>query len=230
MTPDLAMLPLWYAAFLLSITCHEAAHAWAAYRGGDPTAYLGGQVTLNPIPHIQREFFGTIVIPLITYLQLGWMMGWASAPYDPVWEDRHPRRAAAMAAAGPAANLILAAIALICLKVGLGNGTWGPPVKLGFDQLVAPISEDAGALDGLGRFLSVLFSLNLLLFVFNLVPLPPLDGSSVAAGLFEPARRFRDRLRSHTFGSMAGLLIAWYTFPYVFYPIFNRVIGILYDL
>jgi hypothetical protein len=112
----IALLPLWYAAFLLSLTCHEAAHAWAARRGGDDTAYLAGQVTLNPVPHVIREPFGTVLVPLLTYFTNGWMMGWASAPYDPRWEARHPRRAAAMSAAGPAANLLLALLAFAVLK------------------------------------------------------------------------------------------------------------------
>ena len=127
---DLVLIPLWYAVFLLSLTCHEAAHAFMAYRGGDPTAYAGGQVTLNPLPHIQREPFGTIVIPLITFVSMGWMMGWASAPYDPLWEDRHPRRAAAMAAAGPAANAILALMALLALKARGRDQLNSPPSVL----------------------------------------------------------------------------------------------------
>ena len=95
MTPEqldqFTLLPLWYVVFLLSVTCHEGAHAWAAYRGGDPTAYLGGQVSLNPIPHVRREVVGTVLIPLMSYMYAGWMMGWASAPYDPNWQDRYPR-------------------------------------------------------------------------------------------------------------------------------------------
>jgi hypothetical protein len=62
----LAEAPLWYVAFLLSVTCHEAAHAWAALRLGDDTASRGGQVTLNPMPHIQREPLGMVVVPLVS--------------------------------------------------------------------------------------------------------------------------------------------------------------------
>ena len=117
----LPILGLWYAVFLLSLTCHEAAHAFVAWRGGDPTAYEAGQVSLSPWPHIRREPWGTVLIPLITFLMYAgsgsaWMMGWASAPYDPSWERRHPRRAALMAAAGPAANLVLASAAFVALR------------------------------------------------------------------------------------------------------------------
>lgn len=73
----------WFVVFLFSTTLHEAGHAFAAYRLGDSTAYEGGQVTLNPWPHIRREPVGMILVPLITFATRGWMIGWASAPYDP---------------------------------------------------------------------------------------------------------------------------------------------------
>src|SRR5690242_15690614 len=104
MTPDtLAIGLLWYVVFLLSTTCHEAAHALAAKRGGDLTAFHGGQVTLDPWPHVRREPFGMVLVPILSFLTGGWMMGWASAPYDPLWSQRCPHRAARMALAGPAA-------------------------------------------------------------------------------------------------------------------------------
>jgi hypothetical protein len=95
---------VWYMVFLFSVTLHEAAHAWAAQRGGDPTAYLGGQVSLDPRPHIRREPFGMVILPLFTAITSGWPIGYASTPYDPVWALNHPRRAAWMSLAGPAAN------------------------------------------------------------------------------------------------------------------------------
>src|SRR5687767_2264152 len=68
-TPDFLVLGLgWYAVFLIAITCHEAAHAWAAKLLGDPTAYYAGQVTLNPGPHIEREPIGTIIVPVLSYV------------------------------------------------------------------------------------------------------------------------------------------------------------------
>ena len=86
-----------YGVFLFSVTCHEAGHAWAALRGGDVTAYLGGQVTLDPRPHIQREPIGTVVVPLIGLAMSGFPIGWASAPYNAGWAFAFPKRAAWMA-------------------------------------------------------------------------------------------------------------------------------------
>ncbi len=97
MPPDIfALGAVWYVVFLLSLTCHEAAHALAAKIGGDLTAFHAGQVTLDPTPHIRREPFGTILFPLLSFLLSsgGWMIGWGSAPYDPTWQQRYPRRAA----------------------------------------------------------------------------------------------------------------------------------------
>ncbi len=119
LTPDLLVNGfIWYVAFLFSTTCHEASHALAAKLGGDETAALGGQVTLNPIPHIRREPFGMVVIPLLAFFMSGSMIGWASAPYDPLWERRHPRRAAWMALAGPAANFSLMLLAAVGIRIG----------------------------------------------------------------------------------------------------------------
>ncbi len=225
----LILLPIWYAVFLLSLTVHEAAHAFAALRGGDPTAYLGGQVSLNPLPHVRREPFGTILVPAISYLlmQGGWMIGWASAPYDPRWEDRHPRRAAAMAAAGPAANLLLAVVAFVVLKVGLARGTWMPGTFWPLDRIVTA-ADAAPGFDGLGRLLSDTLALNLVLFLFNLIPLPPMDGSSVLSGLFPALRRWREWLLNVPLGALAGLIVAWRLFPFLFNPVYAWVLELLW--
>ena len=118
MTYDLADGLKWYLVFLVSTSCHEAAHAWSAHRLGDDTAYRGGQVSLNPAAHIKREPFGMVVVPLLSYFFGGWMIGWASAPYNPEWALRYPRRSAVMALAGPAANLILVVLAAVLMRLG----------------------------------------------------------------------------------------------------------------
>src|SRR5687768_7711193 len=122
MDSELAIGFLWFVAFLFSTTVHEAMHALVAWKGGDPTAYEGGQVSLSPLPHIKREPIGMVVVPLITALTQGWAIGWASAPYDPHWAAHHPGRAAVMSAAGPAGNLMIALIAFVILKAGLASG------------------------------------------------------------------------------------------------------------
>src|SRR3712207_2530609 len=127
---------VWYVVFLFSTTCHEAAHAFAAKLGGDLTAFHGGQVTLNPIPHIQREPFGMVLFPFLSYLSNGWMMGWASAPYDPLWANRHPHRAAWMALAGPVANFTLAILVAIAVHVGMWSGVFVAPQSGGLTHIV----------------------------------------------------------------------------------------------
>jgi Zn-dependent protease len=221
-----ATLPLWLAAFLLSLTCHEAAHALAGRLGGDSTA--ASQVTLDPLPHIKREPFGTIVVPILSFFLQGggWMIGWASAPYDPMWANRHPRLAAAMAAAGPAANFVLVALAAIAMRVGLANGFFELPAGgISLDTLVI---AEAGVARGLALFTSVLFSINLILGCFNLIPLPPLDGYAMVPLVLG------DRLREKWFGlfsgggALFGLIIAFVVFARVMPPVFHAAIGLLY--
>jgi Zn-dependent protease len=220
------MLPLWYVVFLLSITAHEGAHALVARLGGDDTAYLGGQVSLNPVPHVMREPFGTVIIPLLTFFMFkgGWMMGWASAPYDPLWEERYPKRAAAMALAGPLANLSLAFLALLGLKTGIVLGRMEMPFEATYQQLVVPVVPGDGIAEGIGTFLSILLLLNMVLFVFNLTPLPPLDGASVLAGLFKPVRQFNRWLKQTPLGAIAGIVIAWKLLDVIFHPFYQFVV------
>ncbi len=226
-TPDLAVGFLWFVAFLLSTTVHEAMHAWTAMRGGDPTAYHGGQVSLSPLPHIRREPIGMLVLPLLTALTQGWAIGWASAPYDPHWAARHPKRAAIMAAAGPAGNLLIAGLAFLLLKIGLAAGWFVSPPIVNLDALVYLASGTGPGF--VGTFLSVLLVLNVFLFVFNLLPLPPLDGASVM-GLVLPEDRavqFR-QLVSQPWAQLLGLVVAWKFFPYLTRPIFDVVLRLLH--
>jgi Zn-dependent protease len=222
---DLVTGLLWFLAFLFSTTVHEAMHAWAAWRGGDPTAYHGGQVSLSPVPHVRREPIGMLVVPLITALTQGWALGWASTPYDPYWAARYPNRAAVMALAGPVGNLLIAFAALILLKLGLAVGWFVPAPFLNLQRLViAP-----GGLETLfGTLLSILLVLNVLLAAFNLIPLPPLDGASVL-GLFLPgfARQMREFSTNPMF-SLIGLLVAWRVFPFIVQPLFSFVVWLVH--
>lgn len=225
----LGLLPVWYVAFLLSLTCHEAAHAFAARLGGDETAYLSGQASLSPWPHIRREPLGTIVVPLLTYWYSHWMMGWASAPYDPFWADRHPARAAGMSAAGPAANFLLFALAFVAMKAGLHSGIWVEPAQgaLAIDHLVAASAGTPALVDGLGRLLSVIFALNLILGTFNLMPFPPLDGGAVLAGIVPPIRSLYQRVQAVPSATFVGLIIAWTLAPRVINPVLRLAVETL---
>ena len=217
---------VWLIVFVVSITAHEAAHAWAAYLGGDPTAYRGGQLSLNPLPHMRREPFGMVLVPLISTISGGFPIGWASTPYDPRWEERYPRRAAWMAAAGPAANAALALAALLALRVGLGAGVFLSPDQVDATRLVFAESD---LLDGMGRFLSMMLVLNTVLCLFNLAPVPPLDGASAITLLLpeHTGLRVRQALRTPAI-AMAGLFAVWFGFGQIVRPVFGILIRLVH--
>ena len=224
---ELLLGMIWYAVLIFSLTFHEAGHAWAAMRGGDPTAYLGGQVSLDPMPHIRREPFGTVLVPLLSFAFSGFMIGWASTPYDPRWAAAHPRRAGWMSLAGPAANLILVIAAGAAIRFGIMVDVFFPPNTIFFTQIVG---ADPEAIWGsVSVLLSVTFTLNLLLLVFNLIPLPPLDGSGALALLMreEAARRLQEFMRRPQF-SMLGILAAWFLINPIFSPVHLMAVNLLY--
>jgi Zn-dependent protease len=225
---DFALFGIWYIVFLFSTVAHEAAHGLAAHLGGDPTAYQGGQVTLDPIGHIKRSPFGMVVMPIITFIQMGWMMGWASVPFDPSWGKRHPRRQAVMSLAGPGANFALALIGIIAIKVLLAAGVFALPYATTFTALVqeAGDPQPGSLLTGLATALSVLVNLNLLLGLFNLLPIPPLDGAGVVEGLFPMSLgKLYDQMRELPLLQIVGLLVAWNVFPWVSAPAMRWVLG-----
>jgi Zn-dependent protease len=226
-SPDLALGAIWYIVFLFSTTCHEGAHALVAKLGGDPTAFHGGQVTLNPIPHIRREPFGTVVVPILSYLWGGWMIGWASAPYDPVWQQRYPRRAAWMALAGPAANFTLLLFSGAAIRLGMAFGIFRNPEKVNFTSITEAVTPGGAAVAA--TFLSVFFVLNLVLGTFNLLPVPPLDGRTGITLLMseEVGQKFLALTTQQGFG-MIGLLVAWILFGKVFGLIFTLALNLLY--
>src|SRR3974390_2800896 len=227
-TPDLAIGAIWYFAFLFSTTCHEAAHALVAKLGGDTTAAEGGQVTLNPIPHIRRSPFGMVVVPILSFLMGGWMIGWASAPFNPAWQRRYPRRSAWMALAGPAANFSIMILAGIVIRIGLAANYFRAPVYISYTGLVAP--ANAGDPTFLTSALSIFFILNLLLGTFNLLPVPPLDGNSAVMVLMSEgvAHRYLDWVQHSRNFALLGLIIAWSLFDRIFQPVFFFALHTLY--
>jgi Zn-dependent protease len=195
---------------LFAIIVHEVAHGWVAKYLGDPTAERLGRLTLNPIKHIDP--IGTILVPaLLVLLRTGFVFGWAK-PVPVTWENlRHPKRdMAIVAAAGPAANLVMA----------LG---WALLVKLS-TLLPAETKWIAEPLFymGLGGILA-----NVLLMVFNLLPLPPLDGGRVAVGLLPGPWAWRlSRVEPYGFFILIGLMITG-VLSAIIWPVAEAVVSLV---
>lgn len=225
---DIALGLIWYVVLLFSLTLHEAGHAWAAARGGDLTAYQGGQVSLDPLPHVRREPFGMVLVPILFFFlsNASWMIGWASTPYDPRWSYAHPRRAAWMSLAGPAANLLLVVVAGVAIRIAMAAGLVQPGSPR-FTELVVGTGSPVG--EAVAIFLSLLFMLNLLLLVFNLIPVPPLDGSGAIALLMSEnaARRLQMMLAQPLF-SFAGILVAWFAISGIFGSVLPLALALLF--
>jgi Zn-dependent protease len=218
---------LWYAVFVISTTFHEAAHGFAALRFGDSTARDAGLMTLDPLPHIRRSPFGMVVVPIFSFLLGGWMIGWASTPYDPRWAYYHRRRAAFMALAGPAANLALIFVAVILIRVGMLLGIFAQPEHITWTQTT--VASSSGFAQGAAIAVSILFSLNLILLVFNLLPVPPLDGGEILP-LFlneSTSQRYRDLMAQPT-AQIFGLFIAWNLMDVILNPLYTTALSLLY--
>ena len=196
---------------IASLSVHEAAHAWAADRLGDPTARLLGRLSLNPVVHVDP--IGTLLFPLIAMLTRVPLIGWAKPVPVDTRHLRHPKRDFALiAAAGPASNLIMAAIGAVIFAL-LPHAA---PGDIAGRAVISPLFN-----------LVVEFvQLNVLLAVFNMIPVPPLDGGNVLGGLlpYRLAVEY-DRLRPWGFlilyalmlsgalgrivGPVTGVIISW---------------------
>ena len=179
-----------FVVLLFSLTVHESAHAWTADRLGDPTARLLGRVSLNPAVHVDP--IGTIVFPLLAMISGVPLIGWAKPVPVGIQHLRGHWRQKFMliAAAGPISNLILATIAAVVLRVLAGG---------------SPLEVTQGFA---GRLLFAAITLNVLLALFNLVPVPPLDGGNVLAGLLSgSAAESFDRLRPYGIFIIYGLML-----------------------
>src|SRR5208283_3872912 len=180
-------------AFLFAISVHESAHAWTASRCGDPTARMLGRISLNPIRHI--DLFGTIILPLVAAISGIPLLGWAKpTPVDPR-NFRNPMLDDILTSvAGPVSNFIVATGALLLLgSISLSSAS-GRALVIG---LVAG-GDGAGSDSALAPVAMLLFEMmfiNIVLAVFNLIPVPPLDGSHVLRHFLpDSARMVYDRI------------------------------------
>ena len=181
-----------FVVLLFSLTVHEAAHAVAADRFGDPTARLLGRVSLNPAVHI--DWIGTVVFPLVAMFTGAPLIGWAKpVPVNPARLGRHwKQKFMAIAAAGPASNLVIAIGAALVLHI--------VPVSGRFQE---------ATLTPLAVFFYRTVALNVLLAIFNMIPVPPLDGGNVLAGLLTgPAAHAYDQLRPYGFFILYALILS----------------------
>jgi Zn-dependent protease len=189
-----------FGVLLISLTIHEAAHAWTADKLGDPTARMLGRVSLNPLVHI--DWIGTVLLPLLSAVSGLPIIGWAKPVPVRTSNLREPRRDfVIIAAAGPISNLLQAVVAAMLFRVIAGGGA-------------------GGLLPGA---LGLAVHINLLLAFFNLIPVPPLDGGNVLLGLLPPRlARSVDQLRQFGFLILyallfTGLASAWITPPTRFF-------------
>ena len=195
------------AILLMSVVIHEFAHGWMAFRLGDSTAKYYGRLTLNPIKHL--DFWGSFLIPLMIYLFSGGqaIFGWAKpVPFNPHNLRDQKYGIAKVSLAGPLANLSVALI------FGLG-------LRLAGDSILA--------FSGLAQIFSLIIILNILLTVFNLIPLPPLDGSKILF-TFLPRSFENMRIFLEQYGMFVLLFIIFFAFdwilPLVFW-IFRLIVG-----
>lgn len=207
-------------AFLFAISIHESAHAWSAYQFGDDTASLLGRISLNPIRHI--DLVGTILLPAMAVLAHVPLLGWAKpTPVNPLRLRNRVRDNALVAAAGPLSNVMVAAIAVILL---LMLRAISPEARQAIISLVGFGRMDMGEsiMTPLVLLLYSFMVINVILAIFNLFPIPPLDGSHLLEAML-PERARQLYASIGVYGTLLLLLLLWQTniFSQLIYPPLN---------
>lgn len=180
MSQEFVLILFQVLVLVLAFSVHESAHAYVAMRLGDPTAYMLGRVSLNPLRHLDP--LGSVVIPLISLVYGGWLIGWAKPCPVTLRNFKNIRRDDILTSlAGPASNLAMAATALVLLILfkHLVPGGANTLIAAMATQQHIPIDLAGQPLFPIAMFLYYAVTINLLLFIFNLIPIPPLDGSHV---------------------------------------------------
>ena len=202
---------------LMAVILHEVSHGFVAFKLGDPTAKMMGRLTLNPISHIDP--FGTVIMPLLLYVLTNGQFVFGYAKPVPINTNnfRNPKRDMAIsAAAGPVTNLILAALSIMLLKHFVG------PLSA-----IIPSSTSAAIFNPLAMMLKASVVINVVLAVFNMIPIPPLDGGRVLMGML-PYRQAMTLGRLEPFGFIIiMLLLVTHVADAVIYPVITFVIGLL---
>jgi Zn-dependent protease len=230
MSLEVVLVLMQVVVLMLAFCVHECAHAWTAWRLGDPTAKLLGRITLNPIKHLDP--FGSVIFPLIGLFYGGMLFGWAKPTPVTSRNFKNYRRDDIMVSlAGPASNLLMAIVALILLLV-MKHAVAGGVIAIEAAHLIAhhvrgiPI-DSLPSLFPVALFLYYVILLNLLLFVFNLIPVPPLDGSRILRH-FLPYNALLMYDRIGMFGMIFIMLIGGsLIFRLFLYPLQSTFDGIL---
>lgn len=199
-------ISIWVVPVVLAITVHEVSHGWIARKLGDNTAFMLGRLTLNPLRHIDPV--GTILIPgMLLLLHAGFLFGYAK-PVPINWRNlHHPKRDMALvAAAGPGANLLMALVWALLIRAGVQLGEAG----------VALIYMGVAGI-----------TINIILMVLNLLPLPPLDGGRVMTGLLPGPLAYKfSRIEPYGFFILIGLLVTG-ILGLVLWPVISVVMAML---
>jgi len=189
---NLGQILISFLVLVFSLTVHESAHAWTADRLGDPTARALGRISLNPLVH--ADPIGTLLFPLVGLLTHAPIIGWAKPVPVSTWRFSHPRRDYLLvAAAGPMSNLLLALVAAVALRL----------------LPAAPLAAGIRVIEPVAAVVFAVLTVNLLLAIFNMLPIPPLDGGTVLAGLLpERVAAGFDRLRPYGFLLLYALMFS----------------------